>query len=117
MRASAIAPGSGMTTEMTDSVWLGVLLGAGILGVYVGARLLTHRLSVRAYDHRTFLWVEIGGLLARMSFVFGAVALVLLFLEVHEIAFVSTVIVLLVASMGVETRLIIRKMDRGSLGP
>lgn len=101
---------------MTDSVGLAMLLGFGIIAIHAGAQRLTHRFSSRAYDQRTFLWVEIGGLLVRMGFVFGAVALVLLFVEVHEIAFVGTVITLLIATMAFETHLILRRMDRGSLG-
>jgi general stress protein CsbA len=50
-----------------------------------------------------------------MALVFGAVALVLLYAPVHEEAFVGTVLALLVVSMGVETRLILRRMDQGTL--
>lgn len=101
---------------MVSSWWLGIALGMGIIGLHVGARVLTHHFALQASDRRTFLWVELGGLGGRMALVFGAVALVLLVVEVHRVAFVSTVIGLLIVSMGVETRLIIRRMERGALG-
>jgi hypothetical protein len=51
-----------------------------------------------------------------MVLVFGAVALVLFFLPVRIAVFVSTVIVLLILSVIVETFLVARRMDRGTLG-
>lgn len=101
---------------MVSSWWLGIALGTGVIGLHAGARLLTHRFALQASDRRTFLWLELGGLAGRMALVFGAVALVLLVLEVNRVAFVSTVIALLIVSMGVETRLIVRRMERGALG-
>jgi hypothetical protein len=42
---------------------------------------------------------------------------VLLYAPVHETAFVGTVLVLLIVSMIVELRLVLRRMDRGNLRP
>lgn len=101
---------------MELSWWLGIGIGVGVIGLHAGARILTHRFALRASDRRTFLFVELGGLGGRMALVFGAVALVLLYAPVHEGAFVTTVIVLLIASMILETRVIVRQLDGGSLG-
>jgi hypothetical protein len=51
-----------------------------------------------------------------MILVFAATALVLLLLPVQIAVFVSTVIGLLILSVIVETGLIARRMDRGTLG-
>lgn len=101
---------------MGGSWWLGIGIGVGLIGIHAAARGLTHRFALRASDRRTFLLVELGGLGGRMGLVFGAVALVLLYVPVHAGAFVGTVIVLLIASMVAETRLIVRRMDQGTLG-
>lgn len=95
------------------SIGAGVLLMAG----HAGLRVLTHRLALRASARRVFLVLELGGLGGRMALVFGAVALVLLYTPVHETAFVGTVLVLLILSMILETRLILRRMERGTLPP
>lgn len=106
----------GNDEEMISSWWLGIVLGIGVVGLHAGARILTHRFALDASDRLSFLWLEFGGLAGRMALLFGAVLLVLLLVEVHEVAFVSTVLTLLVVSMGVETYLIVRHMDRGALG-
>lgn len=80
-------------------------------------RVLTHHLALGRSSRQAFLLLELGGLGVRMVLVFGAVALVLLYAPVHEKAFVGTVLVLLVLSMGLETRLILRRMDQERLGP
>lgn len=95
------------------SIGAGILLMAG----HAVLRVLVHRLALDRPTRRDFLLLELGGLAARMTLVFGAVALVLLYVPVHEKAFVGTVLVLLVLSMGLETRLILRRMDQGSLRP
>lgn len=102
---------------MELSWWLGIGIGVGLIGLHAAARVLTHRFALRASGRHAFLLVELGGLGGRMALVFGAVGLILLYVPVHEGAFVVTVIVLLIASMIIETRLIVRRLDRGSLGP
>lgn len=98
-------------------VWLGIAVGFGIVGLHAASRVLTHRLALQASTRRAFMVWELGGLGGRMALVFCAVALVLLYVPVHAAAFVGTVLVLLVGSMVIETGLIIRSMDRGSLEP
>lgn len=100
---------------MVDSLWVGIGAGIATIGLHAGTRLFTHYLSLRTSDRKLFLLVELGGLGGRMVLVFGVVVLVLLYVPVHEIAYVSTVIVLLLGSMVVEVRLIVRRMDQGTL--
>jgi hypothetical protein len=100
---------------MENSWWLSIGMGIGVVGVHAAVRVLAHSLAVSASDQRSFLLFELGGLGGRMMLVFGAMVLVLLFLPVQVAVFVSTVIVLLILSMIVETRLIARRMDRGTL--
>lgn len=114
--SSAGAGRANADRTMELSWWLSIGIGVGVIGVHAAARILTHRVALRASDRRTFLLVELGGLGGRMALVFGAVALILLFAPVHAGAFVGTVIVLLIVSMIVETGLIVRHMDRGALG-
>ena len=102
--------------DMDASWWLGIGMGILVAGLHAAVRMGTHYLSFRTSDHKTFLVCELGGLGGRMFLVFGAVALVLLFVPVHVVAFVSTVIVLLVLSMIAETRFMIRRMDGEALG-
>ena len=101
---------------MDGSWWLGIGLGIGVLALHTAGRILAHSLSSRASDHRTALLVEMGGIGGRMLFVFVAVALVLLFVPVHPVSFVVTVIALLVLGMVVETRLMARRMERDGRG-
>jgi hypothetical protein len=61
--------------------------------------------------------MELGGLGVRMALVFAAAALVLLFVPVHEEVFVGVMLALLVVSMILEARLILRRMDQGELCP
>lgn len=98
------------------SWWLGIGAGTLVVGGHAALRLVAHRLALGASGRRTFLLFELGGLGVRMGLVFGAVALVLLFLPVHTVTFVATVIVLLVLSMIIETCRILRQMERGTLG-
>jgi len=102
---------------MSLSWWTGVGLGIGIMGLHATARVVTHRVALKASDRQAFLVRELGGLMGRMVLVFGAVSLVLLLVPIHEGAFVTTVLTLLLLSMLVETYLIRRKMDRGTLEP
>lgn len=91
--------------------WLGIGLGIVVIGLHTVGRILAHYFSFRVADQGTFLLLEMGGLGGRMLFVFGTVALVLLFVPVHPVAFVGTVIVLLILGMVAETYLIARRMD------
>lgn len=100
---------------MGFSWWIGIGAGLAVVGGHAALRVVTHWLALRASERRTFLLFELGGLGARMALVFGAVALVLLTLPVHVVAFVSTVIALLLLSMVIETRRIMYQMDRGTL--
>ena len=88
-----------------------------MMGGHAALRVLTHRLALRASGRQTFLLLELGGLGVRMVLVFGAVAVVLLYAPVHETVFVGTVLVLLILSMILEARLILRRMDRETLSP
>lgn len=81
------------------------------MGGYVALRLLTHRLAQRQPDVRTFVIVEMGGLVGRMMLVLGGAALVLVLLPVDPNAFVGTVLSLLVLSVGVETVLVVRRLS------
>lgn len=100
---------------MVDSLWIGIGAGIATIGLHAGTRLFTHYLSLQTSGRRLFLLMELGGLGGRMLLVFGAVTIVLLYAPVHEVAYVSTVIVLLLGSMAVEVRLIVRRMDQGTL--
>lgn len=102
---------------MENSWWLSIGMGIGVVGMHATVRVLGHYLALGSSDHRLFLLLELGGLGGRMVLVFGAVALILFFLPVQGAVFVSTVIVLLILSVIVETSLIARRMDRGTLGP
>jgi len=51
-----------------------------------------------------------------MFFVFGMVALVLLFVPVHPVAFVGTVVVSLILGMVIEAYLIACRMDQDTSG-
>ena len=102
---------------MTFTWWLGIGVGVGVMGVHAALRMLTHRVALEMGGRRPFLLVELGGLVVRMALVFGAVALALALAPMDRLAFVSTVIVLLVLSMILEVRLIVREMDRDALRP
>lgn len=102
---------------MSLTWWLSIGIGMGVIGGHAALRVLTHRLALSRSTRSTFLLFELGGLGARMALVFGAVTGVLLYGPVHEAVFVGTVLVLLVLSMVVETRLILRRMDRDALRP
>ena len=106
----------GRYDEMEHSWWLSIGMGIGIIGVHAVVRVLAHYFAFSASDQRQFLLLELGGLGGRMVLVFGAVALVGFFLPVRIAVFVSTVIVLLILSVIVETFLVARRMDRGTLG-
>jgi len=80
-----------------------------VMGGHALLRALTHRLALRQIDRQRFLVIELGGLGARMLALLGAVALILTLAPVHEEGFVGTVLLLLVLSMAVETRLIFRR--------
>mgnify|MGYP006280171871 CR=1 FL=1 len=97
------------------SFWLGIGAGVGVMGLHAVLRVLTHRVALRRSASRSFLVFELGGLGVRMAVVFAAVALVLLFAPVDKLAFVATVVVLLVVSMIVEARYFFRYLDRGGL--
>lgn len=97
------------------SWWLGIAMGIGVVGLHAALRVLTHSLAFRTSEHRIFVLLELGGLGGRMMVVLGAVALVILFVPVHAVVFVSTVILLLILSMGGETYFFARRMDRGAL--
>lgn len=101
---------------MEYSWWLSIGMGIGIVGAHAAVRVLAHYFAFSTSNQRVFLLLELGGLGSRMILVFGAVALVLFFLPVQGAIFVSTVIVLLILSVIVETGLIARRMDRGTLG-
>jgi hypothetical protein len=102
--------------DMDASWWLGIGVGIAIMGLHTVVRIGAHYFSLRTDDQRAFFLLELGGLGGRMLLVFGAVALVLLFVPVHPVAFVGTVIVLLIASIIVETCLMLRPQDQDRLG-
>lgn len=87
--------------------WIGVAVGIGVMAGHSVLRLLTHRLAGR-HSETAFLVVELGGLGGRMLLLMIAVALVLGFAPVSKIAFVGTVLSLLVLSIIIEVRLILR---------
>jgi len=97
-------------------LWFGIAGGVSVMAGHTLLRILTHRWALRRSEGRTFLLFELGGLGIRMALVLGAVGLVLAFVPVHEAAFVGTVLLLLVVSMVVEVRLIVRRIDQGALG-
>jgi len=101
---------------MDASWWLGIGMGVVVMGLHMLIRRGAHRLSLQASDQRTFLLLELGGLGGRMLLVFGAVALVLLSVPVHAVAFASTVVVLLILSVIMETRSMMREGARDSTG-
>lgn len=80
------------------------------MGVHVTLRVLTHRLARKYSERRLFLIVELGGLGGRTVMLLSAMVLVLAFAPVHEAAFAGTVLALLVASIIVETHLMVRRM-------
>lgn len=88
--------------------WIGIAVGIGVMAVHAALRLLTHRLAGR-YSGMSFLIVELGGLGGRMLLLMVAVALVLVFAPLSEVAFVGTVLFLLVLSIILEARLILRE--------
>ena len=96
---------------MSASWWLGIGIGIMVMGLHTAVRVGAHYFSLRTVDQRVFFLFELGGLGGRMLLVFGAVAVVLLFVPVHPVAFVVTVIVLLIVSMIVETGYMLRRAD------
>lgn len=102
---------------MSLTWWLSIAAGGLLMGGHAALRVLTHRFALKRSTQRAFLLLELGGLVARMALVFGAVALVLLLVPVHAAAFAGTVLALLVLSMGIEVRLIFREVDGGTLRP
>lgn len=100
---------------MTPSWWLGIGMGIAVMGLHAAVRVGAHYFSLRTADQHTFLLLELGSLGGRMLLVFGAVALVLLFVPVHAAAFVSTVIGLLILSTILETHSMVRRGDQGTL--
>lgn len=105
------------TRRMTLTWWLSIGAGIGVMSVHAGLRVFTHRLALGRSTRSLFLLLELGGLGARMILVFGAVALTLLYAPVHPVAFVGTVIALLILSMVFEARLVLRRMEREELRP
>jgi len=103
--------------RMSLSWWLSIGAGGLVMGMHAGLRVLTHRLALRFSDRRLFLLVELGGLGARMMIAFIGVALGLAYAPLHEGAFIGTVLILLVLSMALEARAMIRRMETGRLCP
>lgn len=97
--------------------WVGVAAGIGVMGGHAVLRVLTHRLALRQADRQRFVEIELGGLGMRMLALLGAVALVLTLVPIHEEGFVGTVLLLLVLSMAVETRFIVRRSGADLSGP
>jgi hypothetical protein len=95
--------------------WLGIVIGTGVMVAHTLLRVFTHRWAVHRTDGQAFLLFELGGLGVRMTLVLSAVGLVLAFVPVHEAAFVGTVLLLLLLSMAVEIRFVMRQVDRGAL--
>jgi len=100
---------------MSLSWWLSIGAGGLVMGLHAALRVLTHRFALHVSDRRLFLLVELGGLGGRMVIAFVGVALGLAYAPVHEGAFIATVLVLLILSMSVEARTVIRRMDAGTL--
>lgn len=100
---------------MGISGWLGIAVGVGVVALHAATRIFTHHLALRAPNRQEFVVWELGGLSGRMALVFCAVAVILLYAPVHAVSFTSTVLVLLLLSMVVEVRLIVRAMDRGTM--
>jgi len=88
--------------------WLGVATGVAVMGGHALLRVLTHHLALRQGDRQRFLVIELSGLGVRMLALLGAVALILTLVPIHEEAFVGAVLLLLVLSIAVETRLLFR---------
>lgn len=103
------------TGMMTTEMWLGVGGGIATVGLHVAARVLTHRAALQASSRKTFLVIELGGLGGRMSFVFGAMVLVLLYAPVHVPTYVGTLLGLLFASIAFEIWMIVRRMRQDRL--
>ena len=91
--------------------WLGIGAGLGLMSVYAALRLVTHRLARARSDLHTFTLVELGGLGGRMLTILIAAAIVLAFAPVSPVAFVATVLSLLVLSIAIETVLVLRRTD------
>lgn len=102
---------------MSLTWWLSIGAGGLVMGVHVALRVCTHRLALRCSGQHTFLFVELGGLGGRMAITFVGAALGLAYAPVHDGAFVGTVLALLVLSVGIEARAIVRRMDAGTLRP
>lgn len=111
----ATASGETPTTRMSLSFWLGIGVGVGIMGLHTVLRAVTHRVALQQSASRSFLVFELGGLAVRMALVFGASAVVLLFVPVDKLAFIATVLALLIVSMILETRYVLRHLDRDGL--
>lgn len=77
-------------SSMTGAVWTGIAWGAGLALLYGVASLVTHRFALRASDQKQFLSITIGGLLLRMTLALLAVAAIVGFLSVHELAFMGS---------------------------
>jgi hypothetical protein len=75
---------------MTEPWWTGVLVGAVVVGFYVGLRRWMHRKARRAEDTQSALRLTIGGMVVRMIAVLGLAALLLAVAPMHERAFGAT---------------------------
>ena len=96
---------------MNTEVWLGILLGAGTGGLYGLAIYAVIAFSERFQDNR-FLVIVFGGMLLRMVLLLLVVSAILLFVPVHLISFVASLITVVLFSLGLEVWILARRVRR-----
>ena len=86
---------------MTTAWWLGLGLGTVIGGAYGAASFLNARYAVRQTGSR-FLYLVVGGMIARLGAALALAALVLLLTPAHRPAFVVSLLIMLALGLTAE---------------
>lgn len=97
-----------------DDVWMSVGWGAGIGLLYAVASLATARLAARFGD-RQFMLIFMGGMMARLAVAVVLVMLVLVLVDVHRLAFISTLLFVFLVGLAIEIWVVHR--HRAAHGP
>lgn len=93
---------------MIGSWWFGATLGAGLGLVYGGASLWINRWAMRFSSARLFVYLSVGGVVVRMLVTLSLVALVMLMLPVHLIAFIGAFFIVFVLGLALEIAILHR---------
>lgn len=96
---------------MISSWWFSALLGGGIVLMSSVFRGVSHHLALRADSILDAMQTTLRGIILRAAIVLLGLAVILAWLPVHTLAFVSALIGALMISMGVELTTVWKRID------